>query len=139
MTIANITNTGSYGQYVYMKVFWTKDKARSESDILNGTGVIVDEMHIRIKTVTICWCASSATYLVIQSSEKYSLWNSDKSFAWISPLMQSHVEYEEVEIFIINHPVGRVPLHVSLTSPYFLQSTSKMQTVGQGSALLIVL
>ena len=52
---------------------WTKDNASRESDKLNGIGVILDEMHIRMSVVTICLCASKATYLVIQSSGKYNV------------------------------------------------------------------
>ena len=123
----------------HINTFWANDNASSESDKQSGTGVMVDDMHMRISVVTICLWASRATYLVIQSSGKYNVWNSNNNFACTSPFTHSHVEYWKLEIFTICHPVGRVPLHVSLSLPYSLQSTSRIHNVGQGSELLIVL
>ena len=39
---------------IHIYLFWTKDNASNESLILSGNGVIVDEMHILINTVTTC-------------------------------------------------------------------------------------
>ena len=121
----------------HIHMFWACTAESIESASVIGTGVSVDEMHIRRNTLIMFLCDSKQIYRSDQSLEKYSLVKSESNLHWTDALTQNHVVYPKDEIETLSQPTGNSPLTVSLMAPNFLQSVSTKHNAGQSPQLFI--